>query len=81
MPKVVKKSGPSREKTKDRPVHPYSRKAIQLSKQKTHDKKLEASKTNQLMKSELLAEKLRWIQVNLCGFFNKCRPRSTLVRL
>ncbi|XP_059156568.1 translation machinery-associated protein 16-like isoform X2 [Physella acuta] len=65
MPKVVKKSGPSREKTKDRPVHPYSRKAIQLSKQKTHDKKLEASKTNQLMKSELLAEKLLWIQEHL----------------
>ncbi|CAL1543243.1 unnamed protein product [Lymnaea stagnalis] len=65
MPKVVKKSGPARDKTKERPVHPYSRKALQLSKQRTHEKKVETSKTAQFVKSEILAEKLRWFQDRL----------------
>ncbi|KAH9495426.1 translation machinery-associated protein 16 [Bulinus truncatus] len=61
MPKVNKPKLTLKD-IKDRPVHPYSRKALQLNKQLLREKKVESAKTNQFVKSELLAEKLIWFQ-------------------
>lgn len=63
MPKIKQNSGSGGEKHKERPIHPYSRKALKLGKQILHGKKVEAAKTNQAQRTELLAEKLRWFQV------------------
>ncbi|CAG5122846.1 unnamed protein product [Candidula unifasciata] len=67
MPKVKVKSGPAadRLKKKERPIHPFSRKALQLGKQMIHGKRLEAARNTQAVRSELLAEKLRWFQNHL----------------
>uniref|UniRef100_A0A0B6YR88 Uncharacterized protein n=1 Tax=Arion vulgaris TaxID=1028688 RepID=A0A0B6YR88_9EUPU len=57
MPKTKQKSGSSREH-KDRPIHPYSRKALKLGKQIIHEKRVESARSNQTMRTEILAEKL-----------------------
>ncbi|XP_005092986.1 translation machinery-associated protein 16 [Aplysia californica] len=66
MPKVSKRCSSGQDKqNRDRPVHPYSRKALKISKQIVHDKKVESSKSATSVKLEHLAEKLRWFQDNL----------------
>ncbi|XP_013070525.2 translation machinery-associated protein 16-like [Biomphalaria glabrata] len=64
MPKVNKPKV-SLKDVKERPFHPYSRKALQLNKVLTHDKRVENAKSNQMIKSELLADKLLWFQDHL----------------
>ncbi|GFR70470.1 translation machinery-associated protein 16 [Elysia marginata] len=64
MPKANKTTRPS-EKSKERPIHPYSRKALKLNKQHIHEKKLEDAKSNTKLKTEITAEKVKWFQDNL----------------
>jgi len=64
MPKASKRCSAGQDKqNRDRPVHPYSRKALKISKQIVHDKKVESTKSATSVKLEHLAEKLRWFQV------------------
>lgn len=65
MPKVIKgKSGSRPDKNIERPIHPYSRRALKLGKQALHDKKVECARNSQIYKLELTAEKLLWFKVS-----------------
>lgn len=63
MPKASKNTQSSSDK--ERPIHPYSRKALKLNKQHVHEKKLEEAKSNLRLKTEITAEKVKWFQDNL----------------
>ncbi|RUS89717.1 hypothetical protein EGW08_002535, partial [Elysia chlorotica] len=65
MPKASKSTATASEKAKDRPIHPYSRKALKLNKQHIHDKKLEEAKSNIKLKTQIMAEKVQWFKDNL----------------
>ncbi|GFO38179.1 translation machinery-associated protein 16 [Plakobranchus ocellatus] len=65
MPKASKNTPGSSAAGKERPIHPYSRKALKLNKQQIHEKKLEGAKSNTKVKTELIAEKVKWFQDNL----------------
>ena len=65
MPKSTKRlSGGQERKSRDRPIHPYSRKAVRIDKQLLHTKRVESTKSATALKLDLVAEKFKWFQVD-----------------
>lgn len=57
---------PKSQKTKlEKVIHPYSRKALQVERRYSHDKRLSKARKERSSKLDILAEKLKWFHDHL----------------